>query len=200
MCGIIRAGVRSAIRQPAAGEIPREVRTLGLPKVQDFLVRILLPAHGARSKRVGPSLGVVPSPPANPPSDQRAPRRVRQIIAGRLASRISAGARVGVTGRLRSTALRPLHAMRTLAGFAVGACALARGRGDWSSNKSLLRESQSAWSTCISARENRINTTDSSAKAAPVAMAIFQPSAAAMADKARAFTNPIMLAPVLNRP
>ena len=72
------------------------------------LVRIVLrffaeqprtPAHGARSRRAGPSFGGrAVCDATNPPSDRRAPRCARQIGAGRLASRISAGARVGVIG------------------------------------------------------------------------------------------------------
>ena len=57
------------------------------------------PAHGARSRRAGPFIGrCAVCDTTNPPSDRRAPRSARQIGAGRLASRISAGARVGVIG------------------------------------------------------------------------------------------------------
>ncbi len=55
------------------------------------------PAHGARSRRAGPSIGGrAVRDNTNPPSARRAPQRARPIGAGRLASRISAGARVGV--------------------------------------------------------------------------------------------------------
>ncbi len=55
------------------------------------------PAHGARSRRAGPSIGGrAVRDNTNPPSARRARQRTRPIGAGWLASRISAGARVGV--------------------------------------------------------------------------------------------------------
>ena len=67
------------------------------PEVMGGSLQPRTPAHGARSRRAGPSSGGrAVCDTANPPSNRRAPRGARQVGAGWLASRISAGARVGV--------------------------------------------------------------------------------------------------------
>ena len=78
------------------------------------------PAHGARSGRTGPAIkGRAVCDSTIPPSDWRALRGPRQIVAGWLASRIFARARNGLIKYLRST---PYSATRrSLATSASGA-------------------------------------------------------------------------------